>query len=305
MFAEDVRNELSAIAPSRRCDAVAEISALFHTAGVLHLRGHGEVALHLDVAAATVARRAFALLRDLDVRSEIRTYRRRAFDRGTRYQLHVEGSPAALAVLREAGVLSSGAAPAAHPPARVVGRRCCRAAYVRGAMLGAGSASGPRAPHLEIRFAEADGAAFVARIAAQEDVTLKVRERAGYAAVYARGAETIADALALAGASDAALAIDEHAVVGAARATANRLTNADHANLVRTSRAAQAQLTAIRTLEAAGTLGDLPAELQEMAALRTRLPSASIRDLGARCDPAASKAAAQRRLARLVELAEG
>jgi hypothetical protein len=74
---------------------------------------------------------------------------------------------------------------------------------------------------------------------------------------------------------------------------------------VRTSRAAQAQLTAIRTLEAAGTLGDLPAELQEMAALRTRLPSASIRDLGARCDPAASKAAAQRRLARLVELAEG
>lgn len=305
MLAEDVRNELSAIAPSRKCDAVAEISALFHTAGVLHLRGHGEVALHLDVAAATVARRAFALLRELDVTSEIRTYRRRAFDRGTRYQLHVEGSAAALDVLREAGVLGRGGTPVTRPPVRVVGRRCCRAAYLRGAMLGAGSVSGPRSPHLEIRFPEADGATFVARMAAQEDVALRVRERAGHAVVYARGAETIADALALAGASDAALVIDEHAVVGAAKATANRLANADHANLVRTSRAAHAQLTAIRALESAGALGDLPAELQEIAELRTRRPSASIRDLGARCDPPVPKATAQRRLARLVELAEG
>ena len=67
---------------------------------------------------------------------------------------------------------------------------------------------------------------------------LRVRDRGRYGVAYARGAEPIADALALAGASDAALAIDEHAVIGAARASANRLANADHANLVRTARAA-------------------------------------------------------------------
>ena len=57
-LAEDVRNELAAIAPARRCDTLAEISALFHTAGSLHLRGHGELAFHLDVSASSVARRA-------------------------------------------------------------------------------------------------------------------------------------------------------------------------------------------------------------------------------------------------------
>ena len=41
-LSEDVRNELAAIAPRRECDKLAELSALFHTAGSIHLRGRGE-----------------------------------------------------------------------------------------------------------------------------------------------------------------------------------------------------------------------------------------------------------------------
>jgi DNA-binding transcriptional regulator WhiA len=66
-FSEDVRNELAAIAPERECDRRAELSALFHSAGRLHLRGHGEVSLHLDLASSAVARRAFSLLRSFGV----------------------------------------------------------------------------------------------------------------------------------------------------------------------------------------------------------------------------------------------
>jgi cell division protein WhiA len=304
-LAEDVRNELAAIAPARRCDALAEISALFHTAGSLHLRGHGELAFQLDVSASSVARRAFSLLRDLGVESEIRTYRQRAFDRATRYQLHVLGGPRTVEVLREAGIVGRGGRPLTRPPARVVGRPCCRAAYARGALLGAGSVSGPRAAQLEVRFAETDGAEFLVRIAAQEDVLLRARERRNYAVAFAHGAEMVADMLALAGASDAALVIDEHAVVGAARATANRLANADHANLVRTSRAAQEQLRAVHELEERGALVALPDELQEIAALRVKHPALSFRELAAKCEPRVTKAAVQRRLARLVQLAEG
>ena len=304
-LAEDVRNELAAIAPARRCDALAEISALFHTAGSLHLRGHGELAFHLDVSASSVARRAFSLLRDLGVESEIRTYRRRAFDRATRYQLHVLGGAGTVEVLREAGIVGRGGRPLTRPPARVVGRLCCRSAYGRGALLGAGSVSGPRAAQLEVRFADPDGAEFLVRIAAQEDVVLRMRERRSYAVAFAQGAETVADMLALAGASDAALAIDEHTVVGAARATANRLANADHANLVRTSRAAQEQLRAVHELEERGALASLSGELQEIAALRVKHPALSFRELAGKCEPRVTKAAVQRRLARLVQLAEG
>ena len=77
--------------PERECDRLAELSALFHFAGRLHLLGRGSVSVHLDVASAAVARRAFALLRSFGVASEIRTYRRRSFWQETRYQLHVEG----------------------------------------------------------------------------------------------------------------------------------------------------------------------------------------------------------------------
>ena len=216
-LSEDVRNELAQIAPARRCDALAEISALFHTAGSLHLRGHGELAFHLDVSASSVARRAFSLLRGLDVESEIRTYRQRAFDRPMRYQLHVLGGPATVEVLREAGIVGRGGRPLTRPPARVVGRPCCRSAYVRGALLGAGTVSGPRAAQLEVRFSDLEGAEFLVKVAAQDDVFLRARERRAYAVALTRNAETVADTLALAGASDAALAIDEHAVVAAAR----------------------------------------------------------------------------------------
>ena len=46
---EDVREELATIAPQRECDRRAELSALFHSAGSLHLRGAGDWALHLDL----------------------------------------------------------------------------------------------------------------------------------------------------------------------------------------------------------------------------------------------------------------
>jgi DNA-binding protein WhiA len=303
VLSEDVRSELAAIEPRRRCDRLSELSALFHTAGSLHLRGRGGVSLHLDLVSSGVARRAFSLLRALAVESEIRTYRQHAFDRATRYQLHVAGAPEALAVLREAGVLSSRGTPLERPPRRVTGKRCCRAAYLRGALLGAGSVSGPRSPHLEVRCATAAGAEFLSWAVGSEEVRLAVRERTSFAIAYAKGAESIADALALAGASDAALAIEEHAVIGSARAHANRLANADHANLVRSSRATHAQLEVIRDLEQSGQLERLPERLREIAELRLRHPSLALSELARKCRPPASKASVYRRLVRLAVLA--
>src|ERR671935_2608207 len=215
-FSEDVRNELAAIAPERECDRQAELSALFHSAGRWHMR-RGEVSVHLDVAESAVARRAFSLLRSFGVASEIRTYQRRAFDGATRYQLHVAGDEHALQVLHEAGVLSSRLTPLASPPRRVVARSCCRGAYLRGALLGGGSLSGPRSPHLELRTAELDGADFLARIAAEEGLQLGVVERGRHALAYAKGAETIAGVLALAGAGRAVLLFEESAVISATR----------------------------------------------------------------------------------------
>jgi DNA-binding protein WhiA len=299
-LSEDLRNELAAIEPRRTCCRLAELSALFHSAGSLHLLGGGRVAVHLDLASSATARRAFSLLRGFGVSSEIRTYQRRAFDRATRYQLHVEGADRALQLLQEAGVLDRRRRPIERPPRRVVGKACCRGAYLRGALLGGGSLSGPRSPHLEARATSADGARFLAEVVAADGVELGVVERRSHAAAYAKGIDTIAGALALAGASDTALFFEERAVVGDTRSSANRLANADHANLVRTSRAAHAQLQAIRRLD----VDSLPEALREVAELRVRFPGLSLRELGGKCRPPASKAATHRRLRRLIDLAD-
>jgi DNA-binding protein WhiA len=302
-LSEDLRNELAAIAPRSDCDRLAELSGLFHSAGSIHFRGRGEVSLHVDVASSAVARRAFSLLRDFGVTSEIRTYQRRAFDRATRYQLHVEGDDHALSVLRRAGVLSQRTGPLDHPPRRVVARACCRSAYLRGALLGGGSLSGPRSPHLEIRAASLEGARFVAEVAAREDAVLSFLDRGRHAVAYAKGAERIADALAAAGASDTVLLFEERGVLSTTRARANRLANADHANLVRVSRAAHAQLQAIAALRDAGDLERLSPALQEIADLRQRHPTLSLRELALKCRPPATKASAHRRLRRIQRLA--
>ena len=302
-LSEDLRSELAAIAPRSECDRLAELSGLFHSAGSVHLRGRGEVAVHLDVADSAVARRAFTLLRGFGVASEIRTYHRRAFDGATRYQLHVAGDERALQVLHEAGVLSARLTPFATPPPRVVARACCRGAYLRGALLGGGSLSGPRSPHLELRSAEPEGAAFLARLAAEDGVELRVADRARHAVAYAKGADAIEGVLALAGAGRTVLVFEESSVMAATRARANRLANADHANLVRTSRAAHEQLRAIRRLRRTGDFKKLPPQLQEIGELRERHPTLSLRELAVACEPPATKAAAHRRLQKLQQLA--
>lgn len=300
-LAADARAELAAVTPERRCDRLAEISALFHTAGTVHLLGRGALRFHLDLAESSVARRAFAILRALRVESQIRTYERRAFDRGLRTQLLVEGTPHSTGVFVEAGVLSREGLPLDRPPGRVVARGCCRSAYLRGAFLGAGSLSGPRGPHLEVRTPLHAGAAFVRSVASAADVRMRVIDRESHSAAYAKSWEAIAAFLSVAGATATVLSLEERALVAGLRADANRLANADHANLVRQSRSARTQLDAARACQEHGGLERLPPSIAAAAELRLRHPSLSLRELAARSDPPLTKAAMAGRLARLVE----
>ncbi len=220
-----------------------------------------------------------------------------------RYQLHVDGDAHALATLAEAGVLDDDRRPLERPPGRVVARSCCRGAYLRGAFLGGGSLSGPRSPHLEVRTPTAAGASFLRSVASAEEVRLRVEERPAHARAYAKGWEEIEGYLLAAGVVDAVLGLEERSVVAEMRAEANRLANADHANLVRTARAAQRQLDAARTLRDTGALESLPESLREASLLRLRHPTMSLRELAERASPPATKAGMQRRLAKVIAIA--
>jgi hypothetical protein len=80
------------------------------------------------------------------------------------------------------------------------------------------------------------------------------------------------------------------------------LLNAEEANLGRTVRAADRQLSAIETLDRNGRLAFAPPMIRETAAARRRMPDADLDTLASTLG--VSRSAVNHRLRRLIELAE-
>jgi DNA-binding protein WhiA len=283
-FGEAVRRELTERPPRRSCCARALLCGMFRHAGTLELSA-GEVAVRAELADAAAARLAFSLVRDLGGDGSLASYREPRFARGTRVVVRLDGDRS-LQLLHEVGLLSTALVPVDEPPGRLLQRRCCRAAYLRGAFVAAGSVSGPRAPgHLEVRVAEPEGAQLVSRVARTDGIELHTAARRGHAIAYTKSKPAIRDLLAHMGAHDAVLSLDEAEVISRTRERANRATNCDQANLARQGAAARAQAEAIAALD----MDDLDAGLRQVATLRLRHPDLSLAELGRRARPPLAK----------------
>ena len=302
-FSDDVRGELAAIAPARDCDRLAELSALFHFAGRLHLLGRGEVSLHLDLA--TSARgpagvRAAAVVRGqlgdphlpaagLRAGDPLPAPRRRRAARARRARA---GGRASTRVT----------SPRERPPKRVVARACCRAAYLRG------RAACGRLGHRAAFAAPRDSQRKPGR---SRDARRRRGRRRRRAARRRRGATTRSRTRRAS--TDRRRAGRRRRerrrarAAGArrgrrARARANRLANADPANLVRTSRAAHAQLERSGDSNEPGGSTSSRRQLREIARAAPEASVALAPRARPKCNPAMSKATAHRRLRTLIRV---
>jgi cell division protein WhiA len=172
-----------------------------------------------------------------------------------------------------------------------------RVAYLRGAFQGAGSVTRPgsRGGH-HLEFVHRDEG-FVRRVVAFSRTPLKIVRRRGRWVAYTKSADGVTTLLAQMSLHDAVLEYEARAVLGEAKANANRVTNFDAANAGRTATAAARQQQALETLDP----GVLSPALREMLELRLEHPDASLAELARLGD--LSKSAANHRLRRLTELA--
>lgn len=276
LLAGEVKGELARIQPTRACDRRAELIGLLHgsPSGVLRTLDHA------------IARTAVHLAGSLGMAVE--PPRPAVQERGR------GGGRRHLAVELDRGALGGWSWDDAPS--------CDRRAFLRGVLLGSGSISFTASgPHIEIVVGDVTAATELQVALASMDVRALRVERRGRQVVYLKGQEEIAALLRLVGANRGVLELETYRVGRDVQARLNRLINAEEANLGRTVRAADRQLSAIARLEADGRLDRLAPGLREMAALRRRMPDADLDTLGAAIG--LSRSAVNHRLRRLVELA--
>lgn len=303
-FGREVREELAHVPLEKTCCRRAETAALLRFGGALHL-GSGGVGWVLSTGSGAVARRARAALDALyGVRPDVEVHQAGGLRHGTGYRLMV--APPATPLLIDLGLLDARGRPAEDVPARLVRNQCCAASYLRGALMAGGSLAEPRHDaHLEIRAPGEAAARAASRLA--ERLT---GHQAGVNAhsdgwrVVLKAGPAIGTLLTRTGAHSAFLRWDGERLRRELRGDANRMANADRANLQRSVTASARQIEAAERLLASPDWDDLPPELREAALARLANPEASLAELGGLLEPPVGKSAVYRRLARVTALAD-
>jgi DNA-binding protein WhiA len=259
--------------------------------------------VRISVTHPAVARHLLALLKPQQVEAQLRTVESAPI--GRRYEVLLGDEGRSLQVLNEVGVLSDDLAVQMSVPRRLVERRCCLVAFLRGLFLGCGSTSAPGAPvHVEFTVEDEGFAEQVQRLLARLDLPFSLTSRDRNVACYTKRGQTAADLLAILGAHDSCLRWEEHAVLGTVRESANRLANCDAANARRAASAGARQAALLSELMASSAWDDLPPELRDVAELRVEYPYLSLAELAELADPPLSRSALNHRLRRLAVLAD-
>ncbi|CAN5147979.1 hypothetical protein BH23CHL9_BH23CHL9_09050 [soil metagenome] len=276
LVAGEVKGELARIHPARACCRRAELVGLLHG-------GTGPILRTLDHA---TARTAVHLASSLGVSVQPpRPISGARPGHRARHHLAVEVDP----------TLGVGWLWSTAPT-------CDRRAFLRGVLLASGSISfSASGPHVEFVLRTPDSAATLRDALADLDVRAFTILRRGRHVVYLKGQEAIGGLFRLVGANRGVLELETARVGRDVHARLNRLLNAEQANLGRTVRAADRQLSAIARLEGEGLLAGLGEALRETAAFRRRMPDADLDTLATVLG--VSRSAVNHRLRRIVELA--
>jgi len=302
-FTAEVRDELSRVEPKRECCARAELSALIRFDGALTVSAGNAHRLELVTESAPVARTIIGLARSVGGLKTELTSRRSVLHKTNSYLITIPSQARLEPTLHAIG-LSGSAYLSGGIDEATVRRDCCAISYLRGAFLGSGFVSDPRADaHFEIACQSEFLANNLVALMQRFDLEAKHLERRGAWTVYLKGAEPILNFLALVGAHKALLKTENVRVVKSMRNDVNRRVNAEIANQTKASQAALSQLDTIQRLEQAGVLATLPQGLREFAQLRRANPDLSLRELGALATPPLSKSAVNHRMRRLEEAA--
>lgn len=300
-FSTETRLELARLMPTRRCCAVSELAAMLMSEGISISSADKlqESPIQLCLGHPALARKVYHLVRKIHPPAAVQIRRNESSPRRRAYVAEITTGQEALASTIQETVTR------ARDGVSLPKRRCCRRAFLRGAFLCRGSVSAPsKHYHFEIVVDAKEVAESLVACLGSLGQEERVSRRKGAYLVYLKESESIVDVLSLMGAHQALLELENVRIVKGMRNRVNRLVNSETANVDKTVNAALSQLEAIRLIDDAQGLSNLPGPLVALARARQEFPYASLRELGELMSPKVSKSSVSYRMRRLMSVAE-
>lgn len=299
-FSNDVKNEVARIEGEVGCCEKAELFGLLRMSGSVSLKGKG-VGIHFTTENAALARRVLQLLKgNFMVQTEVVITRSRRLKKNNKYQVQVMPSAEASKALSELQLL-------ALPESgrmKLLGKPCCRKAFLRGIFLAGGSVSKPVSDyHLELVTDNEDLAKLIQKTMHGFSLPAKMTDRKNDYIVYLKEGNAITRFLSVIGAHNSLLQFENIRIVKEMRNNVNRLVNCETANLSKIVQAAVYQIACIRYIDKTCGLHSLSPLLKEAADLRLAYPESSVAELAAMANGNIGKSGFNHRLKKIERLA--
>ena len=304
-FSKEVKSELIRKMGKQKCCQLAELAALIKVNGSLEIVNNNLV-LKLESKNPAVARRLYKLLqKKFDFRAEIIVRQKMYLSQDNYYIIKLPPQKNIKQLLMDCGLLSENYRLIYKIKTEFINRDCCSKAYLRGLFLAGGSINEPRSDyHLEIRIEYQEYIKELKKIFDKFEIDLKSREKKDLQFIYLKKADDISKFLNIVGAHSSLMEFENVRVYKKIKNRVNRIVNCDTANLNKVVDAAQKQLEDIELIAELKGLEKLTPSLREIAELRRKNPSASLRELGELLDPVLSKSGVNNRLRRIASLAD-
>ena len=308
-FSADTKNELAHVEPEKKCCMLAEIAGFIRMCGSIRLAGGGKFEIVTATEHPAVARHYKRMLKEyFGIDAELAVGQGSGLKKGRSYHLSIGPENLSEQILRETGILmvkegmnyiSDGIYDG------LIRTKCCRKACLRGIFLASGTITDPeKSYHLEFSCSSQILAGDVKKlINSFVDLHAKVSARKKNYAVYVKEAEQIIDILAIMGAHSQIFAFEDVRITKEIRNKANRINNCDNANIDKTLKAAEKQLSWIHKIQETKGLAFLPDKLREVAVLRLENPEATLQELADMMDPPMKKSGLNNRFRKIEELA--
>ena len=308
-FNEDVKNELAQIEEDEPSLKEAELYGILQSGMKLLIKGRGEIGIRIDTDFASVSRRIYKLIKQIFTYTvELARSVSTRFGQDMHYLIFVNDSAVCKEILHYFAIMDfkTGFLFNHNIDKTLLAQEEEKRCYIRGVFLASGYISNPLKEYrIEFNLPNEKYAyCFQEFLRVHFDIQTGYREKKDIFQLYIKCADDVSTILALCKDNRHVLKIQDRIAIKEMKNRMQRVVNCETANMNKTINVALQQIKAINKIIRSQKFTSLSQPLIEAAQLRLDNPQASLSEMANSLDPPISRSTLNKRLLRLVKIAE-